>query len=104
MSKIAPILLLVVGLAVGLWLGLNPRTHQQIVQSWDHARAAVVHFADQIHLSPAKTTSVRLAPTAHVQAPNLSTIWKDIQTAFESLFRNLQRAWMSVTARVSSSK
>lgn len=39
MPKFAPILLVVVGLAVGLWLGFNPQAHQQIVQSWNQDRA-----------------------------------------------------------------
>ncbi len=105
MSKIAPVLLLVVGLAVGLWLGLNPHTHQQIVQDWTHARESLVHLTAQLRLSPARTSGIKINTTPpHIQTPNLSTLWKDITTAFESLTHSLQRAWSSVTARVSSSR
>ncbi len=104
MSKIAPVVLVIAGLAVGLWLGFNPRVHQQIVQDWNHARTALVHMTAQLRLSPARTSSTRTVTTPHVQVPSLSTIWKDITTAFDSLTRSLQRAWTSVTARIPNAR
>ncbi len=98
MSKIAVVILVLAALAVGLWLGFNPRMHAQIVQSWDRTRASWTHLTAQLHLTPA--AKARVSPTAHVQAPNLSAAWKQITTAFESLFSDLQHLWRNVTARV----
>ncbi len=104
MTKIAPVVLVIAGLAVGLWLGFNPRAHQQIVQDWDHARTALVHMTAQLRLSPARASSTRISTTPHVQVPNLATIWKDITAAFDSLTRSVQRAWLSVTARIPNAR
>ncbi len=34
------VLLLLIGLAVGLWLGFNPATHRDLVRWWDRTTAA----------------------------------------------------------------
>ncbi len=102
MSKTAPVLLVAVGLAVGLWLGFNPHAHQQVVQEWDHARIAFVHATASLHVSPGVTastkTATRVEPTS--AAPSAAAAWKQITAAFESLVSSLQRLWVNIRARV----
>lgn len=107
MSKFAPILLVVAGLAVGLWLGFNPHAHQQVVQEWNHARTALVQMTAKAHLASAPAAGSKINLTTHVQAPsvpNASAAWKQVTTAFESLVSSLQRLWLNVTARISNSR
>lgn len=107
MSKFAPILLVAAGLAVGLWLGFNPHTHQQIVQNWNHARTALVQMTAKVHLASVPAGSTKINLTTHVQAPtapSASAAWRQIPTAFESLVSSLQRLWVNVTARISNSR
>ncbi len=101
MSKIAPILLVVAGLAVGLWLGFNPHAHQQVVQDWNRARVAFVHAEASLHLGSKtalapKTTRVEPITTS----PSATAAWKQITTAFESLVNSLQRWWQSISTRI----
>ncbi len=102
MTKIAPVLLVLVGLAVGLWLGFNPHAHQQVVQDWDRARLAFIHATASLHLS----SKVALAPksTTRVEpittSPSANAALKQITTAFQSLVSSLQRLWLQITARV----
>ncbi len=102
MSKFAPVLLVVVGLAVGLWLGFNPRAHQQVVQSWDQARVAFVHATASLHLSP--KVGLTAKTTTHVQPitapPSATNAWRQISTAFESLVTSLQRLWLNISAKI----
>jgi hypothetical protein len=104
MSKLAPVLLVAAGLAVGLWLGFNPHAHQQIVQNWNHARTALVQTTAKVHLSPAPLTSIKINTTAHLQAPSASSLWKQITTALESLMSSLQKLWLNITARISNTR
>ncbi len=34
------VLLVLIGLAVGLWLGFNPTTHRELVRWWEHTTAS----------------------------------------------------------------
>jgi hypothetical protein len=104
MSKLAPVLLVAAGLAVGLRLGFNPHAHQQIVQNWNQARTAVVQTTAKVHLSPAPLTIIKISTTTHIQAPTASTAWRQITTAFESLVSNLQKLWLNTAARISNTR
>ena len=104
MSKLAPVLLIAAGLAVGLWLGFNPHAHQQMVESWDHARTAVVQTTAKVQLSPAPLTSSKVNTTTHFQAPSASSAWKQITTTFGSLVSSLQRLWLNISAQISNTR
>ncbi len=102
MSKLGVVLLVLAALAVGLWLGFNPHMHQQIVQSWQHARTAFVHSTASLHLplglsSTSRTTVHAQPPTAPVST---TATWKQITTAFDSLMASLHRLWLNISARI----
>ncbi len=102
MSRFAPWILLVVGLAVGLWLGFNPHAHQQVVQDWNHIRLAFVHAEASLHLPRgvgiAAKTPTRAQPT--VAAPSATAAWRQISTEFQVLVNGLQRLWLQISARI----
>lgn len=97
MSKSAGILLLVLGLAIGLWLGFNPQAHQQTLQTWDHSKTAFVQMTAKAPAVHAPTSTAKPAPAV---APTASNAWKQITIAFESMLHSLQRLWLNVTARI----
>ncbi len=49
------VLLLLIGLAVGLWLGFNPTTHRDLVRWWDRTTAAQARNRE----TPSATVSLR---------------------------------------------
>jgi len=101
-------LLLIVGLAVGLWLGFNPQAHAQIVKDWGRAKTSYVQFKAQAstqvrHLdtkvSAVGKSSPKAEPVSQSQ-PNVSAAWKQISTAFETLWSSVQRTWSNITAKI----
>ena len=40
----ATVLFLIVGLAVGLWLGFNPQAHQQTIKQWDSVKSGFLNL------------------------------------------------------------
>lgn len=102
MSKLGVVLLVAVGLAVGLWLGFNPQTHQQIAQSWDRERTTLLHATASMHLPLGLSTTTRTTVTAKPPSAPVATTaaWKQITTAFESLMTSLHRLWLNFSARI----
>jgi hypothetical protein len=101
MSRTATAVLLVLaGLAVGLWLGFNPRAHQETIQTWDRTRAAIVHAQTTTTVKVGATKPTAAAkPTTSTQ-PTASITWKQITTAFDVFWLSLQKLWLNVSARI----
>ncbi len=102
MSKLGVVLLVLAALAVGLFLGFNPRTHQEIVATWNHERAAWLHNTASLHLplgltATSRTSTRTPAPVAPVTS---SATWKQITTAFESLVTSLHRLWLNLSTKI----
>ena len=108
----ATVLFLILGLAVGLWLGFNPQAHQQTIKQWDSAKSAFLKIkADssvQVQGLSSQTSSSsssksnsksRYAPQSQ---PSASTAWKQVTTAFESFWTAMQRIWVNVTAKINT--
>ncbi len=94
-------LLLVVGLASGLWLGFNPKMHQQIVQDWNRASVSVAHVGLGTSAKPSALQPI--APTSKPSSQtqfNVSATWKQISVAFEGFWRSIQRLFLNTSARV----
>ncbi len=102
MSKLGVVVLVLAALGVGLWLGFNPHAHQQVVQSWEHTRAAFLHSTASLHLPLGLSAASRT--TTRVQPPTVgvsgSAAWKQITTAFDSLVASLHKLWLSISARI----
>ena len=121
------VLLLIVGLAVGLWLGFNPQAHQQTVQQWDNIKSSFLKIksgtavkAPSLNISNTSTTQVSskskskskntsqaqqpVAQQPTTQQPAPSFDWKQITTAFAPILNALQSIWANITAKLSIAK
>ena len=92
---------LVLGLAAGLWLGFNPQAHKQVLQDFNGAKTAVAHIG---FASTTKAHAAAPAPTAPKSvlqlSPTATVAWRQITTAFESLWTSMQQIWLRATARI----
>jgi hypothetical protein len=101
-------LLLIVGLAAGLWLGFNPATHRQLIRFWDNMRIGQAQAkplaAVEIHQwdsrvgvwlrSPSRTPSARVSPP--VALPG----WTQITAAWRAFWSALQGIWVSLLVKI----
>ena len=98
MSKL-PWLLLIAGLATGLWLGFNPTTHRELVRFWNNATKT-----SETHARPIGSLDLRqldrkvngwFRSTARVQAqplrPSSLPIWKQVSAGLEAFWNAIQR-------------
>lgn len=98
-------LLLILGLALGLWVGFNPQAHQQAVQSWDRAKSSYVSFQSQAGVKVQKWTS-NLDAHARVnsgpaQPVTTSKTLKEASSALDTFWNSVQRMWSNLTAQIS---
>jgi hypothetical protein len=119
------VLLLIVGLAIGLWLGFNPQAHQQTVQQWDSIKSSFLKFktgassnlpglnfnststTQTSSKSKSKFASQPQQPTAQhptTQQPTPSFDWKQITTAFAPIWNSLQSIWASIMAKIGATR
>ena len=116
------VLLLIVGLAIGLWLGFNPQAHQQTVQQWDSIKSSFLKFKTgaSSNLPSLNTTSTtqtsskskskfasqpqQTAQHTSTQQPTPSFDWKPITTALAPIWNSLQSIWASIMAKIGTTK
>jgi hypothetical protein len=106
------VMFLILGLAVGLWLGFNPQAHQQTVQQWDSVKSAFLKTKTETtlkipSLNSNSTTTVQKGSKSTTTAPNqpsFSQDWNRVSTAFEDIWISMQRFWANITARINTSR
>lgn len=105
MSKMAAGLLLVLGLAIGLWLGFNPKAHQETVRDWSRLTASVAHmkFSAGVKLPTVEAPKPVAKPAAQPQI-STSAAWRQISTELNTLWTSVQHMWRTVTARISTGR
>ena len=105
MSKTAGVLLLVLGLTVGLWLGFNPKAHQATVRDWDRAKAAVAHvrLTSAVRL-PAPQPPVVRTKTSSLPQVSTSAAWKEVSAAFDTLWHSVESIWLRLTASIGNTR
>ena len=84
------VLLLIVGLAVGLWLGFNPQAHQQTIQKWDSVKSAYLKFmTDATAKIQGLNSHISTSPVRQIQDPrsvtSISTrrLHLDLETSYD---------------------
>ena len=95
-------LLLILGLALGLWIGFNPQAHQQTVQAWNQAKSSYVSFQSRADVKVQNWTSnldthVQVNP-GPAQPVTASKTWKEVSSALDMFWNSMQRIWTSFTA------
>lgn len=112
MSKAGALLLIVIGLGVGLWLGFDPTAHKETIQNWDKARAVFVQVKSgtgtnidswDTHLTTWFRSSPRPQP-APLSQPSASVGSKQISTALQTFWHSVQRIWLSILAKLRTAK
>lgn len=97
-------LLLILGLAVGLWLGFNPQAHRGVVQSWDNMRSGYLQVkgdaAVKMHDWFTQVNLRTQAPSQPKPQPAASSAWRQISYAFEGFWNSLQRIWLNIRASI----
>ena len=100
--------LLIFGLAVGLWLGFNPNAHQRMVESWDHAKSLYVQATSdssvKVHnwftgVDSWTRTNSQTNSKTDTQLTE-SPAWRQISAVFETFWSSLQRIWLDVKANL----
>lgn len=96
-------LLLLLGLAVGLWLGFNPQAHREALQSWDGAKAVSVNIQTQVSAKLHEWTGQ--SGSQEQSAPNSAprpteTAWGQLTSILHTLWSSIQRFWLSISAKL----
>jgi hypothetical protein len=102
------ILFLLVGLAVGLWLGFNPAAHRDVVRWWDRTSRAETSASvpsafssRQLNRSLSRLLRSTPRPQAAPQSErNTVPTGSQISTELQALWNALQRIWLDFIARL----
>ncbi len=109
------LLLVLVGLVIGLYLGFNPATHRALVRWWDRtATASRTTSAERSAPEPFSLKQFdnsvarlfRTTPRAEVRPqtePALPVV-SQIESALHQLWLALQRLWLSIEAKFAATK
>ena len=119
MGKFA-ILFLLAGLVVGLWLGFNPTTHNQLVRAWNQARVnetrprassspglslRQLDTKVSVWLKSAQRPQAQTQTTSRTStstSTSTSSIGRQISAALQAFWSALQRLWLNFVARIRS--
>ncbi len=102
------LLFLVIGLAVGLWLGFNPTTHRDLVRWWDRETANQARGSAQTgftigQLNSRLNRSLRTSPKPlaqpGAQTDNVPTS-NQILVELHAFWLALERVWLNFLAQI----
>lgn len=91
--------LLVLGIALGLWIAFNPQAHQKAVQSWEDAKASFIQMEAKVS---ATTHGWALDLKANGQGgtQQVNNVWKEFTSMLTTLWDSLRQLWVSLTTRL----
>lgn len=102
--------LLLIGLAIGLFLGFNPQAHQATIQKWDSLHSSYLKFMSNAtakaqglnsHITSTTQTGSRTTGQPQISVPSS---WKQVSAVFENLWESVQRFFANVTAKINSAR
>ncbi len=99
------VFLLLIGFALGAWLGFNPHAHQQVVNEWGRTQSFFMNLRSQVAGSSiGLTTQIGTQTGTQTQAkskpaaqPN-SVIARQISSMLATLWNALQHLWVQIRA------
>ena len=106
------LLMILAGLAVGLFLGFNPTTHRDLARWWTTTAASqrqtqrtpAAISLKQFDNSVARLFRTSPKPQATVGSqPATAHLWSQIVAALQTLWHELQRIWLSIVAKSAAS-
>lgn len=96
-------LLLLLGIAVGLWLGFNPQAHQKMLENWGEAKSAYLRIQTQ---AKAKFNGLALQLSSSKQSASSSapkwvnTAWRQLASIFNTIWISVRRLWLSISSNI----
>jgi hypothetical protein len=107
----AAVLLFVLGIALGLWLGFNPMMHEKVVQNWDHAMTFLGDLGANISTTIGAWTSrartqvqVGQKTVSKVNAKPFANAWQQFAAAWSTFIDSLQRIWHELASNINLNK
>ncbi len=97
------VFLLLIGFALGAWLGFNPQSHQQVVNDWNRAKSYIVSLQSRGSVSTSglttqtNTQTQTQAKSKPVAQPN-TVIARQISSMLATLWNALQHLWVQIRA------
>ncbi len=106
------VLFLLIGLAVGLYLGFNPTTHRQLVRWWDHERitqtsARPTPLVDMRGLNARVNRLLRTASTPRSEPtskPETVPSSNQISAELQAFWNALRQIWLNFIAQFRTNK
>ena len=94
------VVLFVLGLAIGLWLGFNPQAREKMTVGWEHTKTFLVTTKLQVSVAAQDWTS-QLKSNMQSGAGKVSLAWKQTSVVFTSLWDSVRHIWLTLTTRIS---
>jgi hypothetical protein len=105
------VLLFVLGIALGLWLGFNPQAHGKVVQNWDHTNVFFVrletNFSNTIDAWTMRTKAqaqVGQKTVSNISTRPFKTAWQQFVSAGETFLQSIQRIWLGLVGNLNMKK
>ncbi len=101
---------LVLGLALGLWIGFNPQMHQKAVQLWENSRASFLKMETQVSTKISTATQgwtsrlqlqhsqTQSKPTSTSQPFAFTLSWRQVSSVFTSWWSSIQKFFLHIKA------
>ncbi len=104
MSKFG-VLFLLIGLAIGLFLGFNPATHRDLVREWNRARIGQASGSPSLTTTVVRRAGRFLRSSPKVQAePTPVPSGTQIQAELQALWNALRQLGLNFIARFRAGK
>ena len=107
----ATVILFVLGIALGLWLGFNPQMHAKVVQNWDQAKGFLGSLGTHISTTLSAWTGQAKArvqagqeTVSKVNARPFATAWRQLVPAWTTFMESLQRIWHELVSNINLKK
>lgn len=104
-------LLLLLGLALGLWLGFNPQAHGKVVQNWNNTKASLVrletNFSTTISAWTMRTKAqaqVGQKTVSGITTKPFATAWQQFVSAGGTFLQSMQKIWFGLVANLKNMK
>ena len=93
------VVILVLGLAIGLWLGFNPQTREKTAMVWENTKTLLVTMKAQVSMA-ARDWMVQLKSSVQSGAKRVSLAWKQTSIVFISLWASVRHIWLRLTTGI----
>jgi len=104
-------LLLVLGIALGLWVGFNPQAHKKVVQSWDNTKTFFARLETNVSgtisawtIQTKSQAQVGKKTVASITTKPFAAAWQQFVSAGGTFLQSMQRIWLELMTNLSVKK